>query len=169
MKINYRKIKTVLLVLLVIAGSAGVAYFLRPNDSKRIQKQFEKLCLSVEKSSDENPTAGAFKTLSFSYMCTDSVRIDLRGAPFQGEMSAEELTSHLARGRGMCESIAITPLECEVELTTPTRANAICVVRVKINALGSAYDEIRHFQARWQKIDKSWKITAVADDDILVK
>ena len=169
MKINYRKMKTVLSVLLVIAVSAGVAYFMRPNDSKRIQKQFEKLCLSVEKSSGENPTAGAFKTLSFSYMCTDSVRIDLRGAPFQGEMSVEELTSHLARARGMCDSIVITPLECEVELTTPTRANAICVVRAKINALDSSYDEVRHFQARWQKIDKTWKITAVIDDEILVK
>ncbi len=169
MRINYRRVKTVLLVLLVIAGSAAIAFWLRPNDSKRIQKQFEKLCLTVEKMADENPTATAFKMMTFSYMCTPTVNFDLQGAPFQGQMSAEELTSQLTRGRGMCDSISITAMECEVELTTATRANAICVVRVKIKALGSAYDEIRHFQARWQKIDKSWKISAVSDDDILVK
>jgi hypothetical protein len=163
---NYRKL---LSLLIVAALTAVVAYWLRPNDTKRIKKRFHQACTIVSKSSAENPAVSAFKMFDFGSLCADSVTFNIQGAPLRGSMSNEVLISELARYRAMCEQISITPMDIAVNIETPNHAAAECVVKVKLTGANFEFDEIRHFITRLQKIDKSWKITGIADDQVLVK
>ena len=156
-------------MLLVATLAAGVAFYLRPNDSKRIKKRFHQACSILSKSSTENPAVMAFKMFDFGTICANSVTFEIQDAPIKGTLSNEVLISELTRYRTFCNSISITPLDIEVHITTPTRADAECVVQAKIDSNNFTFDEIRHFQLRLQKIEKSWKITALADNEILVK
>lgn len=156
-------------LLLVAALTAAVAYWLRPNDTRRIKKRFHQACSVVSKSSAENPAVSAFKMFDFGSLCADSVTFDIKGAPFQGSMSNEVLISELARYRAMCEQITITPMDIAVSIDTPNHATAECVVKAKLTSNHFDFDEMRHFLLRLQKIDNSWKIAAIADDQVLVK
>lgn len=164
-----KKYRQVFSMLLVVALAAGVAFWLRPNDSKRIKKRFHQACSILSKSSAENPAVMAFKMFDFGTICADSVTLEIQDAPIKGTLSNEMLISELTRYRTFCNSISINPLDVEVNVTTPTSATAECVVQAKIDGSDFAFDEIRHFQLRLQKIEKSWKITALADNEILAK
>jgi len=163
---NYRKL---LPLLIVAALTAAVAYWLRPNDTKRIKKRLHQACAIVNKSSAENPAVSALKMFDFGTLCADSVTFDIEGAPLRGSMSNEILISELARYRAMCEQIGITPMGITINIETPNHAAAECVVKAKLTGASFDYDEIRHFIVRLQKIDNSWKFTGIADDQVLVK
>lgn len=163
---NYRKL---LSMLMVAAFTAGIAYWLRPNDTRRIKNRFHQACSLVSKSASENPAVSAFKMFDFGSLCANSVTFDIKGAPFQGSMSNEVLISELARYRAMCDQISITPLGVTVTISTPNHATAECIVKAQLKSTHFEFDEIRHFLLRLQKIDKSWKFTTIADDQVLVK
>lgn len=154
---------------MVVALTAGIAYWLRPSDTKRIKKRFHQACSVISKSSSENPAVSAFKMFDFGSMCADTVSFEITGVPLQGSMSNEVLISELARSRAMCEQITITPMDIDVSIDTPNHASAECVVRAQLKGASFEFDEIRHFLFRLQKIDHSWKFTSIADDQVLVK
>lgn len=163
---HYRKL---LFLLIVAALTAGIAFMLRPSDTRRIKKRFYQACAIVNKSESENPAIAAFKIFDFASMCADSISFDITGAPFHGSMSNEVLISELTRCRAMCEKITITPMGLTVTINTTNHATAECIIRAQLQSTHFEYDEIRHFLIRLQKIENSWKFTAIADDQVLVK
>jgi hypothetical protein len=164
-----KKYSKILSLFLVIVLTAGIAFCLRPNDSRRIKKVFYHACSTVSKSADENPVMSAFKMFDFSSLCADSITFTVEGAPFQGTMNNEVLIGELTRNRLLCEKIVIVPLSVTVTIATTNHATAECVVKVQIKGASFDFDEIRHFQVKLQKIDNSWKFTAITDDEVLVR
>ncbi len=163
---NYRKLISLLIVAVL---TAAVAFWLRPNDTRRIKKRFHQACSILSKGAAENPAVSAFKMFDFGTLCANSVTFDIKGAPFHGTMSNEVLISELARYRAMCEQITITPLDIAVTISTPNHATAECVVKAQLKGPQFEYDEIHYVLIRFQKIENSWKITGLADDEVLVR
>lgn len=163
---NYRKL---LSLLIVAALTAGAAFWLRPSDTRRIKKRFYQACSILSKADSENPAVSAFRMFDFGSMCANSVSFDIKGVPLQGTMSNEVLISELARYRAMCEQISITPMDIAVTIATPNHASAECVVKAHLKSAHFEFEEMRHFLLRLQKFDHSWKITGLADNEVLVR
>jgi hypothetical protein len=168
-RFDLKKYSGVFSLLLVAALTAGIVFWLRPSDSKRIKKRFQQACSTLAKSPGENPAMSAFKMFDFSSLCADSVSFEIADIPFRGALSNETLLSELTRSRALCEQIKIEPLDIVVDIPTSNHASAECVVKAKIKGASFDFEEIRHFKIRLQKIDNSWKFTAISDDQVLVR
>lgn len=164
----YRYRQALYLVVAVL-GVAVLVWWLRPSDQRRIRKQFQRLCQTLNKVSPENNSTTALKMLTFGYLFTDQIEIRLRQFPYNGVMSAELLTSQAARGRALCETIALQPLDLGITLDTPESATVLCVFKARLVTPYALYDEVRHFQASLRKVDNSWRFSGFADDGILEK
>lgn len=158
-----------LYLVVAVLGVAALVWWLRPNDQRRIRKQFHRLCETLNKVSPENNSTTALKMLTFGYLFTDRIAISLRQFPYNGEMSAELLTSQAARGRALCETIALQPLELDITVDTPESATVLCVLKVRLQSPHALHDEVRHFQASLRKVDNAWRFSGFADDGILEK
>lgn len=159
-----------LLKLLLVAGvAAGLFYWLRPSEEKRIRKQFQRLCEAIEKSGDEGNASAAVKMFALGNLLHEQIDISIRDFPYNGEQSAETLISLATRGRSFFRTISVDIYDIEVILIDHELADARCVARVAVESDNYRDHGVRHFMASLAKIDKSWQFTGFREDELLRK
>lgn len=155
--------------LLVVGVAAGLFFWLRPSEEKRIRKQFRRLSEAVAKSGDEGNASTAMKMLALGNLLHEQVDIDVRDFPYNGEQSAETLVSLASRGRSYFRGISVDIYDIEVILIDHELADARCVVHVAVDSENYRDSDVRHFMASLAKVDKTWRFTGFREDELLRK
>jgi hypothetical protein len=156
-------------LLLVVGVAAGLFFWLRPSEEKRIRKQFQRLSEAIAKSGDEGNASAAVKMLALGNLLHEQIDIDVRDFPYNGEQSAETLVSLVSRGRSYFRRIAVEFYDIEVMLVDHELADARCVVQVAVESDNYRDSGVRHFMASLAKVDKTWKFTGCREDELLRK
>lgn len=169
MRKTHKIFKPLLQLLLVAAVAAGLFYWLRPSDEKRIKKQFQRLSEAVAKHGEEGNASTAIKMFALGNLLNDQVDIRIRDFPFNGEQSADTLISLASRGRSYFRRIEVDIYEIEILLHDHEQADARCVARVSVESDQYRDHGVRHFMASLAKVDKEWKFIGFREDELLTK
>lgn len=156
-------------LLLVAAVAAGLFYWLRPSDEKRIRKQFQRLSEAIAKSGEEGNASAAVKMFALGNLLNEQIDISIRDFPYNGEQSAETLVSLATRGRSFFRTISVDIYDIEVIQIDHELADARCVAQVAIESDNYRDNGVRHVMASLAKIDKTWKFTGFREDELLRK
>ena len=158
-----------LICLAVVLAVVGAWYKLRPTEQQRIRKQLLQMAEAINKNPQEGNAAHAMKMLALGNLLAENVTVELQDFPYNGDNSAETIVSLASRGRTVFNNINLRLLEQEIDLTDYDEALVRCVWKVDLES--SAYNDssVRHVLMHLRKIDNTWRLEQIRDDDILKK
>ena len=155
---------------LILLGAALFTVWRMRSDKYLVKKQFESICQAVSKQPGEGNAAMTVKMLTLGNLLDETVLVDLRGFPWNGESGSEELVSLAMRGRGYLDSLQVDPLEIEMDFLESGHVVACCAVRVSARSR-NGFDhstEIREFVSELVKNDeRTWRFRSFREAEVL--
>lgn len=160
------------LVLIPILALGGVSlwYLLRDNDEAQIRKTLNELCDIASKRENEKNAMAMLKLNSTDKIFAPECRIDFRHEMFSGTYTPAELTSLLARSRGVLKSCEVKIRDLAITVELPDKASAVFtgLLDATMND-GSRVNEVRELFCTFRKVEERWLIDSMSVRDILEK
>lgn len=164
--------RTIQVVALLLVAILCVYVWKRmhPSDKEVIAERVASLAERVSKPEGEGNAAMALKMNALPGLFTDTFTVDLRDFPFNGQHSATEMTSEVARARAMFSSIELTFYDVTVTLDSPDTATASFTARAQCSAQQApGYNETREMHCQLRKVDGTWRFASFREEAVLVK
>ena len=160
------------LVLIPILALGGVSlwYLLRDSDEAQIRKTLDELCDIASKRENEKNAMAMLKLNSTDKIFAPECRIDFRHEMFSGTYTPAELTSLLARSRGVLKSCEVKIRDLAITVELPDKASAVFtgLLDATMND-GSRVNEVRELFCTFRKVEERWLIDSMSVRDILEK
>ena len=165
--------KAIFYVCVAAAVGAGLWYwhFVRTPEYL-IKKQIHAIAEDVNKNPQETNSIMAIKSVAFLNRLANHVEVSVHGIPIGGGFSAEELGSHVSRGRMYADMIDLKPVEIYVELVDESHATAQCELIARATSKEGDYklDEIYHLRLSLELDSaKHWVFTGFHESEFMEK
>lgn len=170
MNILPRKWFYLILIPILALGGLSLWYLLRDSDEVQIRKTLRSLCDLASKRENEKNAIAMLKLNSTDKVFAPKCRIDFRHEMFAGTYTPAELTSLLARSRGILKNCEIGIRDLSITVEPPDKASAVFtgLLNATMND-GSRVDEVRELFCTFVKIEDHWLIDSMSVRDILEK
>ena len=160
----------VVALLLVAVLCVYVWKRMHPSDKQVIAERVASLAERISKPEGEGNAAMALKMNALPGLFTDTFTIDLRDFPFNGQHSATEMTSEVARARAMFSSIELAFYDVTVTVDGPDTATASFTARANCsNRQAQGYNETREMHCQLRKIEGTWRFASFREEAVLVR
>lgn len=159
-----------ILIPILALGGLSLWYLTRDSDEAQIRKTLDNLCDIASKRENEKNAMAMLKINSTDKVFAPECKIDFRHEMFSGTYTPTELTSLLARSRGVLKDCKIGIRDLAITVEPPARASAVFTGLLKATMNdGSRVDEVRELFCTFQKIEDRWLIDNISVRDILEK
>ena len=160
------------LVLIPILAFGGLSlwYLNRDSDEAQIRKTLRTLCDIASKRDNEKNAMGMLKASGTDKVFAPECKIDFRHEMFVGTYTPAELTSLLARSKGVLRSCEVSIRDLAVTVESPEKASAVFtgLLDARMND-GKTVNEVRELYCTFRKIEDRWLIDSMSVRDILEK
>ena len=158
------------LIPILVLGGISLWYLTRDNDEVQIRKTLNELCDIASKRANEKNAMALLKINSTNKIFAPECRIDFHHEMFSGTYTPAELTSLLARSRGILKECDVKIRDLAITVEPPDKASAVFtgLLDATMND-GSRVDEVRELFCTLRKIEDRWLIDSMSVRDILEK
>lgn len=163
------RLRTLVVILVLLAVAGGAFWRLRPSEPRRIRRQFDRLSERVSKPEGESSTVMALKMNALSDLFDSHLDVDLADFPGNGTYASSEVASHVARLRPTFRSLGLSFYDVSIEVTGTAQARARFTARlVATVGTGESQDDTRALLATLRKgTDGTWRFARFEETSVL--
>lgn len=160
--------KRLLLLLVLLAVGAGLAWRLWPNEEARVRRRAERLAALFSKDPDEGAALMALKLQRFGELFAPEVELRLGGFEGSGVYTGSEVQSLAARVRPGFRSIRLSLLDLAVRFPQPAQAVVDVTARLELeDREGRKGEDTRPIRCHLVKSERGWLFERFEEIEVL--
>ncbi len=164
-----RKTRIAVLIAAVLAlGGLSLWYLNYDSPEAQVKRTLRQLCELANKAEQENAAVAALKINSTDKVFAPRCVIDVGHELADGTMTPTEITSMLARYRGVFQQVRVETRDVSIHIQSPEEATASFTGFLKgVTRGGGQLDEVRDLTCQLEKRDGRWLINRIAIREVL--
>ncbi len=164
------KLKYLLIGVLVVIIGIGVAFYVFPNEEKRVKKQFNLLSEYAAKSPEENAFTMLKKIKDIKTLFDEQCQLKVPSESLSGNYTREEISTYVGSARSYFSQLHLKFYDLSILFPEKEVARVTLTSRLTgKSATGEQVDETRELECILKKIEKKWLFSAIEVVEVLKK
>lgn len=160
--------RAVIAVALVIGSGVVAWWWIRPSDSRWIERQLMQLCRLAEKNSEEPMIVAARRADRIAMMMTEDVQLNSTQPWAVSISSRGEVRRAVLETRAMVRRLHVSIDDLQTEVTADRlAADQRCTIRVRVDGGGWSDAQARELALRWRREPDGWRIATAHLVDVI--